>query len=324
MFLKILNNLCYFIFSLFLISLFIFLATDILPGDTAQFILGTEASIEKLQALRSELQLDLTWYQRYIFWIKNLLQGDLGKSYTLNLAASDIFKERLSITLPLIISSLVLSLLLAYFFALLAVYFQHKWQDWGIMALLQSGLALPSFWVASIFIVIFAVQLNWFPAGNFKSWNFSSWISFWQSIKYFILPVITLTLPQLAIFSRIIRSSLLDTQNEDFVKTAQSKGITKLKILISHILPYAQIPIITIISLQIAFLITGAIIIEQVFYLPGMGRLILQTIYQRDLIILRNSIFLLLVFIIILNLLAQLVISILNPENRNLTNPLKI
>ena len=152
-----------FLFFLFFASFLIFIVTDLLPGDTAQFILGTEARAETLQSLREELNLNAVWYQRYFFWIKNLLQGDWGKSYILGLDVKQLFLERLSLTLPLIFLSLFLSLALAYFLSLVVVYFQKNWLDWGIISLLQLGIALPSFWIASLLIVFFAVYLGWFP-----------------------------------------------------------------------------------------------------------------------------------------------------------------
>ena len=305
-----------FLFFLFFASFLIFIVTDLLPGDTAQFILGTEARAETLQSLREELNLNAVWYQRYFFWIKNLLQGDWGKSYILGLDVKQLFLERLSLTLPLIFLSLFLSLALAYFLSLVVVYFQKNWLDWGIISLLQLGIALPSFWIASLLIVFFAVYLGWFPVGNFPGWNFSSLRGFFISMKYLALPLLSLILPQTAIFTRIIRSSLLEAATENFIKTAQSKGLSPLKVLLKHIFPYAQIPIITIVGLQIPLLITGVILIEYVFFLPGMGRLILQAIHQRDLILVKNAVLLLILLVSFVNLITQWIILILNPDRQ--------
>lgn len=311
-----------FFFSVVLASLVIFVIIDFLPGDTAQFILGIEASTETLKSLRQELKLDLEWYQRYFFWLKGLLQGDLGSSYILNMENNLLFTERLKITVPLIFFSIFISLVLAYIISLLVVYFQQSWVDWGLLGLMQLAVALPSFWVAFFLIIIFSVQLNWLPAGNFDGWNFSSWSAFFHSFSYLLLPIIALCLPQTAIFTRIIRNSLLEAQEEDFIKTAKSKGLSKIKVLYFHVLPFSQIPIITIVSLQIPFLITGTILIEHVFYLPGMGNLILQAIYQRDLIIVRNAVLLILLLVFFMNFLSQLIILFLNPDSKNPTNPL--
>ena len=181
-----------FFLFLFLASFVIFTITDLLPGDTAQFILGTEASAETLQSLREELNLNAGWYQRYFFWIKGLSQGDWGKSYVLGLEVKQLFLERLPLTLSLVFLSLFISLLLAYFFSLVVVYFQKNWLDWSIISLLQVGLALPSFWVASLLIVFFSVRLGWFPVGNFIGWNFSSLSGFLTSLQYLVLPLLTL------------------------------------------------------------------------------------------------------------------------------------
>ena len=176
---KFLLFLCFLLFASFLI----FIITDLLPGDTAQFILGTEANVETLQSLREELNLNAAWYQRYFDWIKGLLQGDWGKSYVLGLEVKQLFLERLPLTLSLVFLSLFISLLLAYFFSLVVVYFQKNWLDWSIISLLQFGVALPSFWIASLLIVFFAVYLGWFPVGNFPGWNFSSLSGFLTSLQ---------------------------------------------------------------------------------------------------------------------------------------------
>ncbi len=314
----------FFLFLFFLIfaSFLIFIITDLLPGDTAQFILGTEASAETLQSLREELNLHLAWYQRYFFWIKGLLQGDWGKSYILNLDVKQLFLERLSLTLPLIFLSLFLSLALAYFLSFVVVYFQKNWLDWGIMSLLQLGIALPSFWIASLLIIFFSVQLGWLPVGNFLGWDFSSLSGFFISLKYLVLPLLSLILPQTAIFTRIIRSSLIEAATENFIKTAQSKGLSPFKILLKHIFPYAQIPIITIVGLQIPLLITGVVLIEYVFFLPGMGRLILQAIHQRDLILVKNAVLLLILLVSSVNLITQWIILILNPDRQAADYPI--
>ena len=311
---KIISKFFFLVVSLICASIVIFLCTDILPGDTAQFILGTEVDEVALQTLRKELGLHYSWYQRYFFWIFDLLQGDLGKSYLLGVDNALLLKERLAVTLPLIFFSLLISLMLAYLIGLVSIYFQKKWLNRFIMSFLQIGIALPSFWIASLLILFFAVKKGWLPAGSFPAWNFQSASGVLNSLKYLILPIISLSIPQTAIFTRIIRNSLLDTAGEDFIKTALSKGLTKNKTLFFHILPYAQIPIITIVSLQIPFLLTGAVLVESVFYLPGMGRLILQAIHQRDLILVKNAVLLLFVFVIFIQFLAQMIIMILNPE----------
>ena len=164
---KFLLFLCFLLFASFLI----FIITDLLPGDTAQFILGTEANVETLQSLREELNLNAAWYQRYFDWIKGLLQGDWGKSYVLGLEVKQLFLERLPLTLSLVFLSLFISLLLAYFFSLVVVYFQKNWLDWSIISLLQFGVALPSFWIASLLIVFFAVYLG-FSCRHFSGVEF--------------------------------------------------------------------------------------------------------------------------------------------------------
>ena len=311
---KIARKIFSFFFSIFFASIIIFFCTDVLPGDVAQFILGTQANPESLQNLRDQLHLDIPHYQRYFFWIEGLLQGDLGESYVLGEPNSVLLKERLTLSLPLILGSLLLSFCLAHIIGLFSFFIQNQFLNKMVVSILQVGVALPSFWLATLLIIFFAVQNQWLPVGDFSGWEFDSLASFSHSLWYLVLPILSLSIPQTAIFTRVVRNSLKDTESEYFIKTAISKGLSKNRILFFHILPYSQIPIITIIALQIPFLFTGAILIENIFYLPGVGRLILQAIYQRDLILVKNAVLLLFIFVIFIQFLARVLISLLHPE----------
>ena len=315
---NIVKKIFFFFLSLFFASLIIFFCVEILPGDVAQIILGTEANLQNLQILRKELGLDASWYIRYFFWIGDLLQADLGKSYVLEENNIRLFQERIAITISLIFGSIAFSLTIAYIIGLTSFFTKKKFFKQNIISFLQIGAALPSFWIATLLIIFFAVKNQWLPAGSFPGWNFNSWLGFSHSAKYLFLPILSLSIPQIAIFTRVIKNSLQATKNEYFIKTAISKGISKQKVLLFHIFPYSQIPIITVTALQIPFLFTGAVLIENIFYLPGIGRLILQSIYQRDLILLKNAILLLFILVIFVQFLAKILIDFLNPEEKKI------
>lgn len=311
---KILRKIFSFFFSIFLASLIIFFCIEILHGDVAQFILGVQATPAALQNLRVELGLDLPYYQRYFFWIADLLRGDLGQSYVLEEQNVFLLRERLTVSLPLILGSLFFSFCLSHLIGLFSFFIQNLWFHRLLVGFLQIGIALPSFWLATLLIIFFGVQNQWLPVGDFPGWDFHSLESLANSLWYLVLPVLSLSIPQTAIFTRVVKNSLKDTESEYFIKTAVSKGLSKYRILFFHILPYSLIPIITIVVLQIPFLFTGAVLIENIFYLPGVGRLLLQAIYQRDIILVKNTILLLFVFVIFIQFLARIIISFCNPE----------
>ena len=310
------KNFFLFLLSVTFASLIIFFCIEILPGDVAQIILGTEANPQNLAIIRKELGIDKAWYIRYFSWIGDLLKADLGQSYVLEEKNLKLFQERIAVTFALILSSLFLSLTIAYIIGLASFSIRKKIFNQFITSFLQIGVALPSFWIATLLIIFFAVKNQWLPAGNFSGWNFNSWSEFSHSIKYLILPILSLSIPQVAIFTRIIKKSLENTKSEYFIKTAISKGISKKKVLFFHLFPYSQIPIITIVAIQIPFLCTGAILIESVFYLPGVGRLLLQSIYHRDLILVKNAVLLLFILVIFVQFLAKILINFINPEEK--------
>lgn len=281
--------------SLLLASAVIFAVVEAVPGDPASFMLGINAAEDTLAAVRADLGLDRPILERYARWLAGMVTGDFGTSYAYRAPVADLVWERLAVSAPLTLYALLLSTAVAIPAGLLAAAGRGRPADWGVMGATQLGVATPNFWFAILLVVVFAINLRWVSAGGFPGWD----KGFWLGVKSLTLPAVALALPQASILARVMRSALLDTMDEDFVRTARAKGLSRGQALRRHAFRNALIPVLTILGLQVSFLIAGAIIIENVFFLPGLGRLIFQAIAQRDLILV-ESVTMLLVFAVIL------------------------
>ncbi len=300
------------IVTLLLASLVIFFVMAILPGDPARLMLGMEATEDAVQTLRRQMGLDRPLLTQYLGWMGGMLTGDLGRSFTYSSPVADLIRERIVVTAPLALIALVLSTIIAIPVGLYAASRRGRAADTLAMGAAQVGIAVPSFWFGLMLIYIFAVHLRLLPANGFPGWD----AGLWPAIRGLILPSLALALPQAAILSRITRSSLLDTLNEDYIRTARAKGMPRRYVLWHHALRNALIPVITVIGIQFGFLVTGAIVIEQVFSLPGLGRFIFQSINQRDLISVQGTVMVIVAFIILLNLLVDLTYAAIDPRLR--------
>lgn len=308
--LKRLLSLC---ISLIVASLVIFAVIEVIPGDPASVRLGIKAQADTLAALRAEMGLDRPLPVRYWDWATGMLTGDFGTSYTYDTPVADMVADRIGVSLPLAIYALVLSTVIAFPAGILAAAKRGGAGDTAVMGATQLGVAIPNFWFAMILVLIFAINLRWFPSGGFPGWDQGVWASF----KALTLPAIALALPQAAILARVMRSSLLDMLGEDFMRTARAKGLTRRQALWRHAVRNALIPVLTIIGLQFAFLLAGGIIIEQVFYLPGLGRLIFQSISARDLIVVESVVMLLVFMVIVVNFTVDLAYAAVDPRLRS-------
>ena len=306
---KRLGSLC---LSLIVASLVIFACIEIVPGDSASFMLGINAQPDTIQALRVELGLDQSLVQRYLGWVGGLLGGEMGTSYTYRTPVSDIVKDRLQVSLPLALYALTLTVVVAFPVGILAAARRGSVTDITVMGATQLGVAIPNFWFAILMVILFAINLRWFSAGGFPGWD----AGIFSAMKALTLPAIALALPQASILARVMRSSLLDTLSEDYMRTARAKGLTRRQVLWRHALRNAMIPVLTIIGLQFSFLLAGAIIIENVFFLPGLGRLVFQAITQRDLIVVESVVMLLVFAVIMLNFFVDIAYAWVDPRLR--------
>ena len=297
--------------SLIVASIVIFAVVEVIHGDPAAFMLGVNARPDTIAALRAEMGLDEPLVARYAAWVGGMVQGDFGMSWTYKTPVATLIADRIWVSLPLAIYALALSTLVAFPAGIYAASRRGGAGDNAIMGATQLGVAIPNFWFAMILVLIFAINLRWFSAGGFPGWADP-----FAAIKALTLPAIALALPQAAILARVMRSSLLDMLGEDFMRTARAKGLTSRQALWRHALRNALIPMLTIIGLQFSFLLAGAIIIEQVFFLPGLGRLIFQAISARDLIVVESVVMLLVFTVIMVNFIVDLTYAAVDPRLR--------
>lgn len=290
----------------------IFLCLEIVPGDPALYMLGLNAQEDTLAALRAELGLDMGPVARYWAWVSGMMVGDFGISYTYRTPVAEMVAERLKVSLPLAIYALTLSTAIAFPAGIWAASRRGRGADIAVMGVTQLGVAIPNFWFAMLMVLVFAIQLRWFNAGGFAGWE----AGVGPALKSLTLPAIALALPQASILARVMRSALLDSLNEDYVRTARAKGLSRGQALWRHALRNALIPVLTIIGLQFAFLMAGAIIIENVFYLPGLGRLVFQAISARDLIVVESVVMLLVFAVVVVNFLVDIAYALVDPRLR--------
>ena len=298
--------------SLAVASMLIFFVIEVAPGDPASFMLGLNAQPDTVAALRAELGLDVPKFQRYLAWVQGMLTGDFGMSYTYRTPVSQMIADRMWVSLPLALYALTLSTIIAFPAGMYAAARRGRAGDIGVMGATQLGVAIPNFWFAMMLVLIFAIKLRWFSAGGFAGWDKGLGAVMWS----LTLPAISLALPQAAILARVMRSALLDVMNEDYMRTARAKGLTTTQTLWKHGLRNALIPVLTIIGLQFSFLLAGGIIIEQVFYLPGLGRLVFQAISARDLIVVESVVMLLVFAVIVVNFAVDLAYAAVDPRLR--------
>lgn len=297
--------------SLLIASAVIFVVVEVVPGDPASYMLGMNAQPDTVAALRQDLGLNLPPLQRYLSWIGGMMSGDLGLSYTYRAPVAQMVAERAQVSLPLAGLALLLAVVIALPAGIVAATHRGKGADVGVVAATQLGVAVPNFWFAMLLVLLFALKLRWFSAGGFPGWDDPA-----LALKSLTLPAVALALPQAAILARVLRSSLIDILAEDFMRTARAKGLSRRRALWHHGLRAALIPVLTILGLQFSFLLAGAIIIEQVFFLPGLGRLIFQAITQRDLIVVESVTMLLVFAVIAVTFLTDLAYAAADPRLR--------
>jgi len=307
-----LNRVTSLIVSLWVASLVIFLSLEVVPGDPASFMLGLNAQEDTLAALREELGLNKGMIERYVSWVSGMLAGDFGISYTYRTPVAEMIGERLWISLPLALYALTLSTLIAFPAGIWAASRRGSWVDFTVMGTTQLGVAIPNFWFAMLMVAVFAINLRWFSAGGFAGWEDGLLVG----LKSLTLPAIALALPQASILARVMRSAMLDTLGEDYIRTARAKGLNRGQALRRHALRNAMIPVLTIIGLQFSFLLAGAIIIENVFFLPGLGQLVFKAISARDLIVVESVVMLLVFAVIMVNFAVDLAYAWVDPRLR--------
>jgi peptide/nickel transport system permease protein len=297
---------------LFLVSITVFSVLFVLPGDPAQIMLGINATPETLANLRTQLGLDKPFWVQYSDWIFNLISGKGSRSINYDVPVYDLLISSLAITGPLALMAMFFAVVIAVPLGIYAARHQNTPVDAAVMAFTQLGLAIPEFWLGILLMLLFAVTWGLFPAGGFPGWS----ENFWGALKALLLPSFALGAIRASILTRLTRSSMLEVLREDYIRTAWAKGLKARTVVYVHALKNAFIPVITILGLQLGQLIAGAIIIENVYYLPGLGRLVFQAIGQRDFPVVREVVLLMAVAVVLINFLVDLAYTAIDPRIR--------
>jgi peptide/nickel transport system permease protein len=298
--------------TLLFVSLLVFVVVRVLPGDPALIILGLEANTDSVARVRRELGLDQPITVQYAHWVTRALSGDLGRSIQYDLPVATLILSRLTVTLPLTLLAAALMIAAAIPLGVYAATHHRRWGDYLTMVLSQLGVAVPGFWAGLLLILLFSVQLGWVQAGGFDGWG----QGFWRGVRSLLLPAVALGLFQFAVLARTTRSALLEVLREEYVKTARAKGVAERAVLFRHALRNALIPIVTVAGVQLGQLLAGSIILESVFYLPGLGRLTLAAISARDLPVVQGVVLFVASMIVTVNAAVDILYGILDPRIR--------
>jgi peptide/nickel transport system permease protein len=295
---------------LFIVSVVCFSLINLIPGDPATVILGPEASEQAKEQMRERLGLDKPIVVQYVDWLGGVLHGDLGKSLVDGTPVSQLILQRLPVTLELALGTFLVSLTIAVVAGILSASKRGTWVDYVSTGFALGGISIPHFWLGMMFIIIFAVYLGWLPA--------SGYVPFFEdpaaNIAVMILPVLATGLRESAELMRMLRSSLLEELGSDYVRTAFSKGLSRRVVVIRHAVRNALIPFVTASGLQIAALLGGLVVTEQVFQLPGVGRLIVESILERDYTVVQGAVLTVTVIVILINVLVDLLYAVIDPR----------
>lgn len=301
-------------FLLLLVTSFlIFVVIEAAPGDPAEIMLGTSAQADTVAALRVELGLDRPMLVRYASWLAGVMIGDLGNSYTYSTPVSELIADRLAVTLPLTVFATLLSVCIALPLGVWAAARPGAATDGVATIFSQFGIAVPNFWIGLLLILFISLGLGWLPAGGFPGWG----DDFGKATQALILPATSLAIPQAAVLTRVTRAAVIEVTNEDFVRTARAKGLSRNAALWRHTVPNALMPVITMLGLQVPFLISGAVLVENVFTLPGIGTLAYHALSQRDLIVVQNVVLMFAIIVIAVNMIVDGLYAILDPRLRS-------
>lgn len=294
-------------------TLVIFMLVQVAPGDPAAFMMGLNASPQAIAALHADLGLEGAAPVRYLHWLAGLVQGDFGISYTYRVPVAGLLADRLALSLPLALLATIVSIAIGVPAGFLAARRRDGVVPAALVWLARLGVAVPSFWLAILFVLVFSVTLRWVAAGGFPGWEGGVW----PALGALTLPAVSLALPQAAILARVTRAALLDTLHQDYLRTARAKGLSRDAALLRHALPNALGPVLTVLGLQLPFLLAGSAIIENVFFLPGLGRLALQAIAQRDLIVVQGVVLLSVAITVFSSLLVDMIQAWIDPRLRD-------
>lgn len=298
---------------LFVVSLMTFVIMWLVPGDVSAEIGGTDATPEQIQQIREQLGIDRPLIERAVNWYGNLLHGDLGYSYLLNRSVVDAVLERIPVTLSLAGLSLILTTIMGTLLGVLAAVRHNSWVDQGAMIAALIGLSIPDFWFGLVLIILFGVTLGWLPTGGFVAFT----DDFWGWVRYMTLPALTLAFTQMGVIARMSRSAMLDVLDQDFIRTARAKGMSRGVVVFKHALRNALIPIVTVVGVTAGVLLSGAVVIESVFSLPGVGRLIVGSIQRRDFPVIQGGLLVTASIFVFVNIVVDMLYGLIDPRVRD-------
>ena len=289
-----------------------FAVFHIIPGDPALLMLGTEADPEVLTSLRQELGLDLPLHVQYLDWLKHVLTGDLGVSLRLERPVAELIRERLSVTLGLAVLAMVLTLVISIPAGAYAAAHRGRIVDYLIVFASQIGMAVPHFWLGILLILVFSMRWRLLPPGGFVQWSTDPW----QAFLSLLLPASALAAHRIASLTRITRAAMLDVLSQDYIRAGRSRGISQSVVIYKHALKNSLIPIVTVAGMQFAGLLAGSIVAEEVFALPGLGRLLLQAIGYRDLPLVQGIALFIAAVVVLINFATDMLYLVLDPRVR--------
>lgn len=294
------------------VALFVFLLLRLTPGDPAAILAGDNATTEQLERIRTSLGLNEPIYLQFINWINHLLHGDLGVSLISHVPVLKLIGQRVEPTLSVAIATIILSIIVAVPLGVLAAWKHGTWIDRFVMGLSVLGFSVPVFVIGYVLIKVFAIDLRWLPVQGFKSLS----AGFGQFFERLVLPTCALSFIYVALIARMTRAAMLDVLGEDFVRTARAKGVNEVAVLLRHALRNAAVPVITVIGSGFALLISGVVVTESVFNLPGIGRLTVDAVLARDYPVIQGMILLTSFIYLAVNLVIDLAYSLLDPRIR--------
>ena len=297
---------------LFIVSLISFGLMRLIPGDPAASIAGTSATPAQIEQLRRDLGLDEPLLLQLLHYYQGLLQGDFGKSLLLGKGVLAATMERLPVTIGLSLYALVLTLLIGVASGIIAALRQNTWVDQVAMMIAMLGISIPNFFLGLLMIIFFAVQLGWLPSGGYVP--FSQDPIGW--LRSTTMPAISLALLQAGLLARITRSGMLEVLRQDYVRTARAKGLPERQVILKHALANALIPIVTVIGIIISLLLSGAVVTEALFSLPGMGQLLTQAVLSRDYPMVQGGLLLVTTFLVVVNILVDILYALIDPRVR--------
>ncbi|WP_461811218.1 nickel ABC transporter permease [Faecalimonas sp.] len=295
---------------LFIVIAIVFTVTRLIPGNPAMIILGPQASVEAVEKLTEELGLNESIPKQFAMYLGGVLKGDFGTSYRYNQPVLDLLLEKLPNTLYLTVASIIIALLIGIPVGIISAVKQYSIFDYTAMFGALIGVSIPSFWLGLMLVLIFSVNLGWLPSiGMGEMAN-----GIGDMLKHLILPAFCLSTGSMAEFARITRSSMLEVINQDYIKAVRAKGIKENKVIIKHALKNAMPPIITVIGMRFSFLMGGAILVETIFTWPGMGRLIVDAIGNKDYAVIQGCVLFMAIFYVLINLIVDIIYTYLNPK----------